>query len=76
MKEYGSIVAKLEAEISNHGHPYMIDFPIDMGIILSHCLGGGSFGTALNCKILGVMAKAGCHCFGAHEQVIHGLCYL
>jgi len=25
---------KLEAEISNHGHPYMIDFPIDVGSIL------------------------------------------
>jgi hypothetical protein len=25
---------KLEAEISNHGHPYMIEFPSDVGIIL------------------------------------------
>jgi hypothetical protein len=44
MKEYRSIIftsnfakleehqsEKLEAEISNHGHPYMIDFPIDCG---------------------------------------------
>ncbi len=44
MKEYRSIIftsnfAKLEehqserlaAEISNHGHPYMIDFPTDFG---------------------------------------------
>jgi hypothetical protein len=47
MKEYRSIVLtsnfaklgkhqseKLESEICNHGHPYMIDFPIDAGIIL------------------------------------------
>jgi hypothetical protein len=44
MKEYRSITftsnfakleehrsEKLKAEISNHGHPYMIDFPIDCG---------------------------------------------
>jgi hypothetical protein len=47
MKEYSSILftsnfaklekhqsEQLEAEISDHGHPYMIDFPIDVGIIL------------------------------------------
>ncbi len=44
MKEYRSIIftsnfakleehqsEKLKAEISNHGHPYRIDFPIDCG---------------------------------------------
>jgi hypothetical protein len=48
LKEYSSIVStsnfakveehqseKLEAEVSNHGHPYMIDFAIDVGIIYS-----------------------------------------
>jgi serine/threonine protein kinase len=49
---------KLEAEISNHEHPYTIDFPLDVEISYKDCLGGGSFGTVFKCTFLGVMAAA------------------
>jgi serine/threonine protein kinase len=49
---------KLEAEISNHEHPYTIDFPLDVQISYKDCLGDGSFGTVYKCTFLGVMAAA------------------
>jgi serine/threonine protein kinase len=49
---------KLEAEISNHEHPYAIDFPLDVQIYYKDCLGDGSFGTVYKCTFLGVMAAA------------------
>jgi len=49
---------KLEAEISNHEHPYTIDFALDVEISYKDCLGGGSFGTVFKCTFLGVMAAA------------------
>jgi len=49
---------KLEAEISNHEHPYTIDFPLDVEISSKDRLGGGSFGTVFKCTFLGVMAAA------------------
>jgi len=68
---------KLNAEISNDRHPYMIDFPIDRRDFFFIALSWRWI--IQNCAqlyVLGVMAKAACHCLGAHEQVIHGLCYL
>jgi serine/threonine protein kinase len=49
---------KLEAEISNHQHPYTIDFPLDVEISYKDCLGDGSFGTVYKCTFLGMMAAA------------------
>jgi predicted Ser/Thr protein kinase len=49
---------KLEAEISNHEHPYTIDFPLDVEISYKNYLGDGSFGTVYKCTFLGVMAAA------------------
>jgi serine/threonine protein kinase len=49
---------KLEAEISNHEHPYSIGFPPDVEISYMHRLGEGSFGTVYKCTFLGVMAAA------------------
>jgi hypothetical protein len=49
---------KLEAEISNHEHPYVIDIPLDVEISYKDCLGDGSFGTVYKCTFLGVMAAA------------------
>jgi hypothetical protein len=49
---------KLEAEISNHEHPYTIDFPLDVEISYKDCLGDGSFGTVYKCTFLGVIAAA------------------
>ncbi|CAK9193414.1 unnamed protein product, partial [Sphagnum troendelagicum] len=44
--------------ISNHEHPYTIDFPLDVEISYKDCLGDGSFGTVYKCTFLGVMAAA------------------
>ncbi|KAH8976283.1 hypothetical protein BDL97_01G205800 [Sphagnum fallax] len=52
------LLEKLEAEISNHGHPYIIDIPLDVEIFYKHPLGVGSVGTVFKCKFLGVMAAA------------------
>ncbi|CAK9875577.1 unnamed protein product [Sphagnum jensenii] len=52
------ILEKLEAEISNHQHPYTIDFPLDVEISYKDRLGDGSFGTVYKCTFLGVMAAA------------------
>jgi hypothetical protein len=52
------LLEKLEAEISNHGHPYIIDVPLDVEIFYKHPLGVGSVGTVFKCKFLGVMAAA------------------
>ncbi|KAH9577114.1 hypothetical protein CY35_01G197400 [Sphagnum magellanicum] len=49
---------KLEAEISNHEHPYTIGFPPDVEISYMDRLGEGSFGTVYKCTFLGVMAAA------------------
>jgi predicted Ser/Thr protein kinase len=49
---------KLEAEISNHEHPYTIDLPLDVEISYKDCLGDGSFGTVYKCTFLGMMAAA------------------
>jgi serine/threonine protein kinase len=49
---------KLEAEISNHEHPYTIDFPLDVENFYKDRLGEGSFGTVYKCTFLGVMAAA------------------
>jgi predicted Ser/Thr protein kinase len=49
---------KLEAEISNHEHPYTIDFPLDVEISYKDWLGDGSFGTVYKCTFLGVIAAA------------------
>jgi serine/threonine protein kinase len=49
---------KLEAEISNHEHPYTIDFPLDVEMFYKDRLGEGSFGTVYKCTFLGVMAAA------------------
>jgi hypothetical protein len=48
--------AKLQAEISNQEHPYIIDVPLDVEIYYKHPLGVGSVGTVFKCKFLGVMA--------------------
>jgi predicted Ser/Thr protein kinase len=52
------ILEKLEAEISNHQHPYTIDFPLDVEISYKDCLGAGSFGNVYKCTFLGVRAAA------------------
>jgi serine/threonine protein kinase len=49
---------KLETEISNHQHPYVIDIPLDEEISYQDSLGSGSFGTVLKCTFLGVEASA------------------
>ncbi len=49
---------KLEAEISNHQHPYTIDFPLDVQISYKDRLGDGSVGTVYKCTFLGVTAAA------------------
>jgi hypothetical protein len=48
---------KLETEISNHQHPYVIDIPLDVEISYQDSLGSGSFGTVFKCTFLGVMAQ-------------------
>jgi serine/threonine protein kinase len=49
---------KLETEISNHQHPYVIDIPLDVEISYQGSLGSGSFGTVFKCTFLGVVAAA------------------
>jgi predicted Ser/Thr protein kinase len=49
---------KLEAEISNHQHPYVIDISLDVEISYQDSLGSGSFGTVFKCTFLGVVAAA------------------
>jgi predicted Ser/Thr protein kinase len=49
---------KLEREISNHQHPYVIDIPLDVEISYQGSLGSGSFGTVFKCTFLGVEAAA------------------
>jgi hypothetical protein len=52
------LLEKLQAEISNHGHPCVIDISRDVEILYEHCLGVGSFGAVYKCKFLGVTAAA------------------
>jgi tRNA A-37 threonylcarbamoyl transferase component Bud32 len=52
------LLEKLQAVISNHGHPYVIDISRDVEILYEHCLGVGSFGAVYKSKFLGVMAAA------------------
>jgi hypothetical protein len=49
---------KLETEISDHQHPYLIDIPLDVEISYQDSLGSGSFGTVFKCTFLGVVAAA------------------
>ncbi|CAM6024125.1 unnamed protein product [Sphagnum balticum] len=52
------LLEKLQARISNHGHPYVIDISHDVEILYGHDLGVGSFATVYECRFLGVMAAA------------------
>ncbi|CAK9222390.1 unnamed protein product [Sphagnum troendelagicum] len=52
------LLEKLQPEIFNHGHPYVIDISRDVEIFYEHRLGAGSFGAVYKCKFLGVMAAA------------------
>jgi tRNA A-37 threonylcarbamoyl transferase component Bud32 len=49
---------KLKAEISNHEHPYTIDFPRDVEISYKDWRGDGAFGSVYECTFLGVKAAA------------------
>ncbi|KAH9564225.1 hypothetical protein CY35_04G014500 [Sphagnum magellanicum] len=52
------LLEKLQARISNHGHPYVIDISRDVEILYDHNLGSGSFANVFKCQFLGVMAAA------------------
>jgi len=52
------LLEKVEVKVSNHEHPYIIDFRLDVQIFLMDFLGGGVVGSVFKCMFLGVMVVA------------------
>jgi hypothetical protein len=52
------LLEKLEAKLSNHEHPYIIYFPLDVQIFPMDFLGGGAVGNVFKGMFLGVMVVA------------------